>query len=111
MNNHNRNIQSFLIFFILLGYCMPSFAVGLGGVAQNMLEPVDLFNDLIDTACFVIGGAFLFATIIKYVEHRRSPLMVPISTVIFLFIAGVILVALPFLSFAVNTGVEYSLFK
>jgi len=84
---------------------------GLGDVAQNMMEPVGLFNDFISTACFVIGGSFLFATIIKYREHRRSPLLVPISTVIFLLIAGIILIALPFLSYAVNYGVKFSFFQ
>jgi hypothetical protein len=84
---------------------------GLGGVAGNMMEPVTLFSDFVDTGCLVIGVGFLFASIIKYVEHRRSPLMVPISTVIFLLIAGAILVCLPFLPLLTGYGVPYRLFK
>lgn len=73
-------------------------AEGLGKVAQNMLAPVSVMSDFVQAACFVIGGSFLFASIIKYIEHRRSPLMVPISTVVFLVVAGLALIALPFMT-------------
>ena len=100
-------ISGYLLFSLL--FSVTAYA-DLGSMAQNVMEPVSLFNDLIDTACFVIGGAFIFASLIKYFEHRRSPLMVPISTVVFLLIAGIILVVLPFLSYLVNSGgVQYSL--
>ncbi|WP_114834486.1 hypothetical protein [Aquicella lusitana] len=85
--------------------------LGVGGVAQNLMEPVGFFSDFVQTGCFIIGASFLFAALIKYFEHRRSPLMVPISTVIFLVIAGVVLVLLPFLSLVVDNGVPYSLMK
>lgn len=111
MNNSSTRTKYIVLISLLLSYCGQLFADGLGGVASNIMEPVGLFNDMIDTACFVIGGAFLFATIIKYFEHRRSPLMVPISTVIFLLIAGLILIGLPFLSYVVNGSVQYSLFS
>lgn len=84
---------------------------GIGGVAGNMMEPVTLFSDFVDTGCLVIGIGFLFASIVKYVEHRRSPLMVPISTVVFLLIAGAILVCLPFLPMFTGYGVPYRLIK
>lgn len=84
---------------------------GLGGVAVNLLSPVTFFSDFVDTGCIVIGIAFLFAAVIKYVEHRRSPLMVPISTVIFLLIAGIILIVLPLLPYLTGQGIPYSLFK
>lgn len=70
---------------------------GIGGMAQHMLDPVFLLSDFVSVACFLIGGSFIFASIIKYVEHRRSPLMVPISTVVSLFIGGLLLVGLPFM--------------
>lgn len=82
----------------------------LGNVAQNLMEPVGFFSDFIQTGCLLIGGAFLFASIIKYFEHRRSPLMVPISTVVFLIIAGIILILLPLLSIITEHGVPYAFF-
>lgn len=102
----------------MIAYCLAIMsttdvlaAEDLGHIAQNLLGPVTLFSDIVQTGCFVIGGAFLFAAVIKYFEHKRSPLMTPISTVIFLFIAGLALVLIPFISFLVNGGVQYSLMK
>lgn len=105
----------YLIKFALL-FLFPAivFAVGetgIGAVAGNLMAPVTLFSDFVNTGCLVIGVGFLFASIIKYVEHRRSPLMVPISTVIFLLIAGIILVCLPFLPALTGYGVPYRLIK
>lgn len=70
---------------------------GIGLMANNILEPVGLIHSFVTAACFIIGGSFLFAAIIKYIEHRRSPLMVPISTVIFLVLGGLALIGLPFM--------------
>lgn len=112
-------ISRFVVRFIALGL-LPVFAFalgqstdgsGIGQVALNMMEPVSLFSDFVLTGCFLIGGSFLFAAIIKYFEHRRSPLMVPISTVIFLLIAGILLILLPFLPMLSGTGMHYSLLK
>ncbi len=84
---------------------------GIGGMANNMMDPVGLFSDFVYTGCIVIGGSFVFASIVKYFEHRRSPLMVPISTVVFLLIAGVLLLLLPFLAYIDPNGIRYSLFR
>lgn len=87
-------------------------ALGIGQIAENFLGPIGLLSDLISTTCFIIGGSFLFASLIKYIEHRRSPLMVPISTVIYMFLLGLILVFLPFLSLFTDTGgIGYTLLK
>lgn len=83
----------------------------LGQVAQNLLEPVIIVSDFILTACFILGGSFIFTAIIKYVEYRRNPLAVPISTVIFLAVAGILLILLPFLSTYTGSGLQYSLFQ
>lgn len=107
--------KEIVIKLLYLGWiCWPSmvFAVGntsdlgLGQIAQNMLEPVNVFADFIHTACIIIGSAFIFTSIVKYVEHKRSPLMVPLSTVVFLVIAGIILLLLPLLPLITNSGVQ-----
>lgn len=84
---------------------------GVGQVAVNVLDPVTLFSNFIGTACVVVGAGFLFATIIKYIEHKRSPLMVPISTVVFLLLAGLVLVGLPFLYKFTPSGIPYRLLR
>lgn len=106
-----KNIVKFASLFLFPGIIFAYGGTGLGGVAGNMMEPVTLFSDFVDTGCLVIGLGFLFASIIKYVEHRRSPLMVPISTVVFLLIAGIILLILPFLPTLTGYGVPYRLIK
>lgn len=104
-------------FRFLILYLSPVLAMakgeptGIGLVANNLMQPVNVFSDFVQTACILIGGCFLFASIIKYFEHKRSPLMVPLSTVIFLLIAGIILILLPFLSVLTEHGVPYSLMK
>lgn len=84
---------------------------GIGAVAKNMMDPVTLFSDMVYTGCIVIGGSFLFASVVKYFEHRRSPLMVSMSTVVFLVIAGLLLLLLPFLSYIDSNAVQYTFFK
>lgn len=85
--------------------------VGFGGVANSMMTPVSILADFVHTACLLIGMGFLFASIVKYFEHRRSPLMVPISTVVFLLIAGALLICLPLLSYFTEGGIPYSLWR
>lgn len=112
-------IWRWMVFYLASSFISIAFAAktrpeapqGLGLVAQNLMEPVSVFSDFIQSACLILGCSFLIAAIIKYNEHRRSPLMVPISTVIFLIIAGIILILLPFLSLVTGNGVPYSLFK
>ena len=102
-----------LAFFLLLTSAdvLAAEPLGIGRVAQNMLEPVGLFSDFVQSACLLLGGSFLVASLVKYIEHRRSPLMVPISTVVFLVIAGILLLLLPLTSYLTSSGVPYSLMK
>lgn len=85
--------------------------LSLGQVATNLMEPVNVVTSFVHTTCIIIGGAFVFAGIIKYFEHRRSPTMVPISTVFFLLIAGSVLIALPMISYISTHGFPYSLIR
>jgi hypothetical protein len=73
--------------------------VGVGKVATNMMEPVSVVTDFVNTGCLLLGSAFVFASIVKYFEHRRSPLMVTMTTVVFLFIAGLVLLSLPLIAY------------
>lgn len=86
-------------------------ATGIGAVAINVLEPVSVFSDFLYSGCWIIGGSFVFASIVKYFEHKRSPLMVPISTVVFLLLAGAILIALPFLSLYGDPSIQFTFLK
>src|SRR5437773_1837355 len=111
-NIFNLSLQIPLLFFFpMCSVASDASSVGMSAVALNLMEPITLFGDFIQTACFIIGASFLFASLIKYFEHRRSPTMVPIGTVIFLLISGIILILLPFLSLLIEHGVPFSLMK
>jgi len=115
-NYLNREIRviKYLASLLLYTVSAPTMSAavlntGIGGVAANMMEPVGLAANFIYVGCLMLGSSFLFASIIKYIEHRRSPLMVPISTVIFLIIAGVLLMVLPFAYLLMNNQSPYTL--
>jgi hypothetical protein len=86
---------------LLMAVPMTAFAVraahdvGLGSVANSLMQPVDLATIFLHKGCYLLGAAFLFSSLVKYIDHRRSPTMVPISTVFFLIIAGLVLIAIP----------------
>lgn len=91
------SLRYLLVFFILTSRAFAGASIA--DVSASAMEPLGIFSDFIYVACFIIGSSFVFASIVKYFEHRRSPLMVPLSTVIFLIIAGLVLLAVPLLSF------------
>jgi len=88
-----------LLLIICVAMPMAAWATsyGFGALATNMMTPVGIVSDFVNSACIMIGGCFVFASIVKYFEHKRSPLMVTMSTVVFLFIAGIVLLLLPFI--------------
>jgi len=93
------SILHFVCILLLPGSVFAAKKIGgIGYVAQNIMDPVNLISDFVNSACFLIGGSFLLASLIKYREHRRNPLMVPLSTVFFLMIAGTILVLMPLIT-------------
>lgn len=109
-----KRINIFIV--ALVGSLLAKIAVagnlpGLGGVAQNMMDPVGLFSDFVYSGAIIIGISFLFASVIKYKEHRRSPLYVPISTVVFLLITGLLLLLMPFLSYLDSNALPFSFFR
>src|SRR5690349_3724870 len=85
----------FGILLILPGLLWAEDSASLGGVAGNLLEPIGILTDFVTDAALVIGSTFVFASFVKYLEHRKNPLAVPISTVVFLFLMGLILLVFP----------------
>jgi len=91
-----RNLLLKILMLTLVpGLALSAKPVGIGGVANSLMEPVGLATNFLHSGCYLIGAAFIFASFVKYMDHRRSPTMVPISTVIFLIIAGLVLIAIP----------------
>ena len=86
--------------FALVGLGLAGVAVAgsLGNVADGLLQPIKEFSNVFNLVCYVIGAAFLVGTLVQWVEHRRNPMQVRLSQVVFLFLLGVILVLLPYLT-------------
>ena len=103
-------IYQVVLFFLFTTIVFAAPPVGIGSVANNLLGPVSFLSDFLYTTCFIIGGSFIFASIVKYFDHKRNPLAVPMSTVVFLLIAGCALLVLPFANFIIHHGLPYSLF-
>lgn len=106
-----RNLVKTIIILCLLPMAAEAAVnstVGVGGVANSLMDPVGVVGGFIQNTCLLVGGAFIFASIIKYFEHRRSPTMVPISTVVYLFLGGLLLLALPLTAYLTSNGVHYT---
>lgn len=73
----------------------PPAVPGIGGIAGNLLEPVSILTDFVTSISLIIGVMFMFVAFMKYMQHRKNPLAVPINNVVFLVIFGVILILLP----------------
>lgn len=83
--------------------------VGIGGVANNLMEPVTILANFIGTIAIIIGISFLFAAFVKYMQHRVNPLAVPISTVVLLLVMGICLLLIPFLYKLTTSGFALSI--
>ncbi len=71
-------------------------SLSFGEVADNIAQPIEVIISFVSVGCLIVGFACFFAALVKYFEHRRSPLHVPFSTVVWLVIIGLLLLILPF---------------
>jgi hypothetical protein len=95
--------------WIVLFLSLPGFVLaaptGIGGVANNLMDPVNMFANFVGSGSIVVGIAFLMGAFVKYNQHKRNEMAAPISTVIFLLVMGLILLAIPFAYKLTKSGV------
>ncbi len=100
------------VLLMLLLFCLAPSAVlaaqdtGIGQIAIGLMEPVGILTDFVSSASLIIGAAFIFSSIIRYRQHRVNPLAMPISTVILLFVMGVLLIVLP-IAFRLTVNIHH----
>lgn len=82
--------------------------VSLGTIADNITEPIEIVSGFVSIGCLIVGVACMFAALVKYFEHCKSPLAVPISTVIWLVLIGIALLALPFAYMITGNGIPFT---
>ena len=83
-------------------------AGGFGGVADNLMVPVEVLSSIMSGASIVIGLTCLFGALIRYMQYRVNPLANPISTVITLLVLGIVLLCLPLIYKFTDSGIPSS---
>ena len=90
-----------LVIAILLCYAgsvLPEDTVPtLGDAALSLLEHALLVTKFMYLIYLVLGTTFVTASVIKFFERRINPLCITITQIIFLLIAGLFMLALPYL--------------
>lgn len=94
---------------IILFFPVAAFASsGIGDLASNLLEPVYVASSFVNSAAIAVGVCAVFGAILRYMQHRVNPLAAPISTVIILFVLGVVLICLPLMYKLTESGIPYN---
>ncbi len=101
------SISLFLLVNPVISLAIHSKPVGLGLVAENMLQPLIALSHLVSTASITVGVCCLFAAFIKYLQHRNNPLMSPLGTIWLLLLMAAILILLPLAYKLTEGGVPY----
>ncbi len=97
----------FLLILFLQSICYANSAPSIGGLANEMMGPVGMLSDFIGTASIIVGISCLFASFLRFMQYRVNPLASPISTVVVLFILGIVTLLLPFLYKLVGYGIPF----
>lgn len=82
---------------ILVTYSIPSYSQvgGLGQVAGNASNATDFMTDILSDIFYVIGIAFIVASVVQYREHRDNPQQTPLMRPILFLIVGIIIGSFP----------------
>ncbi len=82
-------------------------AGGLGGIANNLMEPVAVVASFMVSVALIAGFTCLLAGFLRYMQHRANPLAHPISTVIILLVLGTMLLLLPLIYKFTESGIPF----
>lgn len=77
-----------------------AFAVldpSIGDVSNNLFEAVLGINSIIHVICLVTGSALILGAFFRYMNHRRNPIVAPLSSVFAFLIAGIAIILLIFI--------------
>lgn len=70
----------------------------LGDISRNLMGPLGVLSKMFMKISFGFGVFLVLLAWIRYLRHRRNPLQTPMSDVWFVFLLGLALIALPFIS-------------
>lgn len=90
-----RVMICFFIFFTFQG-ALAATGGGIGDFANTLMSPTQILLGFVKVASTLIGLLCLFGSIVLYMQHRVNPMMSPWSSIILVFLIGIILLGLPY---------------
>jgi len=79
-------------------------------VANNLLIPVTIVSGFLAASSLIIGISFLCASAIRFRQRRFNYMAHPLSTVLTLFILGILLMLLPLIYHLTESGIPTSFY-
>lgn len=88
-----------ILSFLSFGIISPAFAENqsIGEIAGNLFEATETLHGIIQVVLVVAGAALLLGSLLQYRKYRENPIETRLSTVIFLFFLGLLLIVLAFI--------------
>ena len=83
-----------VITVVLTLWVLPIQAASLGDVASNLFVSVQSIKSIMDVLCYMTGGGLLLGSVFRFVKYRKNPIEAPLSSVIVLFLTGVVVLML-----------------
>jgi hypothetical protein len=99
------NYQLFFVILLNVFYSCGAVAKdeGIGGVANDIFEPVYLVIQLVRSVSIVCGSGLILGGFLKFIEYRRNPVAVRLSTVVSMFFFGIALILIGFIPMKITS--------
>jgi len=102
MANKKLLFPILLITNTIFAYTRPQNNFSIGDISQNLFGAEMNIHDFIQIVCIVSGIALILGGLLKFKKYRRNPVEARLSSVIFDFIIGLILIGLAFIPFQLS---------
>ncbi len=77
-------------------------SLSVGDMADWVMGPVNGLGKVLGYICLIGGIGMILGSFLQYKAHRENPSQVRLTTPVFLFVVGVILIILPFVGVLVG---------
>lgn len=88
-------LVAFAINTSLFGISLAAGGVGIGAIANNIIDTLSDVARLITAGAFIAGIGFAVGAIMKFKQHKDNPTQIPIGTPIALIFVAAALLYLP----------------
>ena len=93
-----------LIVFLSVLWVTNTYAdsLSVGDMADWVMGPINGLGKVFGYICLIGGIGMILGSFLQYKAHRENPSQVRLTTPVFLFIMGVLLILLPFVGVLVG---------